>query len=191
LQIRKLDRAAAAALGFIERTVKRIFAASWEVQFDRHGTVALASGFEGAVVQSDVRDALRDLARHTVWLGKRPSEAYRVLVRSDCARYLQLLGEETAKQRKRYRKSSKRAPTPLTPAQIEAMQLVAEYDGDFTAAGSAAGKSRQAMRKLYNKACEKLGKSTVLKAAKTQALPLDHRGQVNVPDSQAQLDEDE
>ena len=65
------------------------------------------------------------------------------------------------------------------------MQLVGEHKGDFTAAAAAAGKSRQAMTTLYQKACRKLGRSAVEKAAKTQGLPTDGRGQIDVDDHDA------
>jgi hypothetical protein len=83
-----------------------------------------------------------------------------------------------AKPRPRRRRKAARAPTPLTPQQTEAVQLVGEHGGNVSAAARAAGKSPAAMRKLYQKAMRKLG----MKAPthKTAALPLDRRGQPNV-----------
>jgi hypothetical protein len=73
----------------------------------------------------------------------------------------------------------------LTPKQVEAVQLVGEHKGNFTTAGHAAGKSRQAMAKLYQKATEKLGVVAVKQLAKAQRLPHDHRGQPTIADPDA------
>src|SRR5262249_32294146 len=82
--------------------------------------------------------------------------------------------------RKRRRQSEHKI-TPLTDKQSEAVHLVGEHKGNVAKAARAAGKSRQAMEKLYGKAMKKLGKKAVDKIT-TQALPTDHRGQVNVAD---------
>jgi hypothetical protein len=86
-----------------------------------------------------------------------------------------------ARKPKRRRRASPKKPVPLTAKQVEAMQLVGEHKGNFTAAGKAAGKTPTAMRKLYNKACAKLGTKTVKHA--TQRLPEDRRGQATVEDN--------
>jgi hypothetical protein len=83
-------------------------------------------------------------------------------------------------QRRRRRQSPKKI-APLTSQQVEAMQLVAEHKGDISAAARFAGKSRQAMKKLYDKAAAKVGMKAAPKP-KTQKLPEDRRGQANVPD---------
>jgi hypothetical protein len=84
-------------------------------------------------------------------------------------------------QPKKHRRKGERRTIPLTAAQAEAAQLVGEHKGNFTAAGRAAGKTRQAMKKLYDKAMRKLGQTVVRpKKPKTQALPTDRRGQVDV-----------
>jgi predicted DNA-binding protein (UPF0251 family) len=80
--------------------------------------------------------------------------------------------------RKRRRKAPKQ-PVPLTPRQAEAVHLVGEHKGNMAAAARAAGVSRPAIEKLYRKAMGKLGKKAVEKI-KTQALPIDKRGQVNL-----------
>jgi predicted DNA-binding protein (UPF0251 family) len=85
-------------------------------------------------------------------------------------------------QQKRRRRLPPRAITPLTPEQTEAMQLVGEHKGDLSAAARAAGKSRQAMAKLYQKALRKLGVKASAKP-KTQRLPHDRRGQAMVEDT--------
>jgi hypothetical protein len=90
----------------------------------------------------------------------------------------------TQKGRRR-RGKTPRKPSPLTEKQTEAMQLVGEHKGNYTAAGKAAGKSRQAIQKLYQKATKKLGKKSV-ELWKTQRLPTDRRGQVNVEDPNAE-----
>jgi hypothetical protein len=66
----------------------------------------------------------------------------------------------------------------LTPTQIEAVQLVGEHKGNCAAAAKAAGKSPQAMRKLYLKAMKKLGQKPVKHT--TQGLPTDRRGQATI-----------
>jgi hypothetical protein len=92
-------------------------------------------------------------------------------------------GTPPKRTRKRRRQSGKKL-APLTPEQLEAVQLVGEHKGNMAAAARAAGKSRTAMQKLYDKAMSKLGKKAVDKI-KTQALPLDKREQVDVPDPSA------
>jgi hypothetical protein len=84
-----------------------------------------------------------------------------------------------AGKRKRKRKTAS-SPVPLTPEQTEAVHLVGEHKGDFTAAGMAAGKTRQAITKLYKKAMKKLGRTAPSRTPKTQALPTDGRGGANV-----------
>ncbi len=89
-----------------------------------------------------------------------------------------------AKKPKRRRRQSARKPSPLTPKQTEAMYLYAEHKENFTAAAKEAGISRTAMKKLFDKACKKLGRKAMkaMPKGKTQGLPLDHRGQVNLAD---------
>jgi hypothetical protein len=82
---------------------------------------------------------------------------------------------EPKRPRKR-RRQSQPTTTPLTAGQTEALQLVGEHKGNVTAAALAAGKTRQAMKKLYDKALAKLGKRNADKI-KTRALPVNARGQ--------------
>jgi hypothetical protein len=84
------------------------------------------------------------------------------------------------RRRSKHRRSPPKKPRPLTEKQTEAMQLVGEHKGDITAAARAAGKSRQAMAKLYQKACAKLGQSVREKAPQTRRLPTDRRGQITL-----------
>jgi hypothetical protein len=86
----------------------------------------------------------------------------------------------TATRQRRRRRTSPRKPWPLTEEQTEAYHLVTEHKGNVTAAAKVAGKSRQAMRKLYKKAMKKLGQKAVKHG--TQALPTDRRGQCTVAD---------
>jgi hypothetical protein len=79
---------------------------------------------------------------------------------------------------RRRRRKAERKPRPLTPEQLEAIQLVAEHKGNVAAAARAAGKSRAAMKKLYDKASKKLGRKAIEHC--TQSLPHDRRGQVNI-----------
>jgi predicted DNA-binding protein (UPF0251 family) len=76
------------------------------------------------------------------------------------------------------RRATERKPTPLTPEQTEAVQLVGEYKGNIAAAARAAGKSRTAMVKLYRKATAKLGKKAIKHI--TQPMPRDRRGQETI-----------
>ena len=73
----------------------------------------------------------------------------------------------------------------------EAAQLVGEHKGNVAAAATAAGKSRPAMQKLYDKALKKLGRSAIKQPGKTQSMPTDRRGQVDVADPKARPDEEE
>jgi hypothetical protein len=82
------------------------------------------------------------------------------------------------------RRRAPRQPTELTETQIEAVHLVGEHRGNIAAAANAAGKSRQAMGKLYKKAMQKLGKKAVEKV-RTRPLPTDRRGQIDVADDKA------
>jgi hypothetical protein len=86
------------------------------------------------------------------------------------------------KKRKRRNRRPPRETHPLTPAQTEALRLVGDHQGNFTKAARAAGKSRTAIKKLYDKVMKKLGRSAS-KALKsnTRPLPLDGRGQANIP----------
>ena len=84
-----------------------------------------------------------------------------------------------AKRPRKRRRQTPKAPAPLTPRQAEAVHLVGEHKGNMAAAARAAGVSRTAIEKLYRKAMEKLGKKAV-ERIKTQALPIDKRGQANL-----------
>jgi hypothetical protein len=84
-----------------------------------------------------------------------------------------------AKKNRRRRRNVPRKPVPLTDKQLEAAQLVGEHKGNIAAAATAAGKTRQAMEKLYKKAMKKLGKKALPKP-KTHAVPEDNRGQANI-----------
>jgi hypothetical protein len=68
------------------------------------------------------------------------------------------------------------------------MQLVGEHKGNIAAAARAAGKSRAAMAKLYNKANRKLGKKAVKHF--TRRLPTDYRGQVRITREEEQKEEE-
>jgi hypothetical protein len=95
--------------------------------------------------------------------------------------YDELVGaEDKASQTRKRRRLPPKTITPLSEKQIEALQLVAANNGSITAAARAAGKSRQAMGKLYKKGNAKIASKTPLKP-KTQRLPQDRRGQANVP----------
>jgi hypothetical protein len=91
-----------------------------------------------------------------------------------------------ARRERKRRRTTPRGPTPLTGAQVEAVHLVGEHKGNVSAAAKAAGKSRQAMQKLYDKGLKKLGQAGAKGAAKmVQTLPADRRGQVDVADPNA------
>jgi predicted DNA-binding protein (UPF0251 family) len=80
------------------------------------------------------------------------------------------------------RRNPPRDAMPLTPGQLEALQLLGEHKGNQTAAAKAAGISRPALMKRYNKAMKKLPRSAAVIKKKPTAkpLPLDRRGQVNL-----------
>jgi predicted DNA-binding protein (UPF0251 family) len=90
-----------------------------------------------------------------------------------------------AGKRKR-RRTPPRDAVPLTPEQVEALQLLADHKGNYTAAAKAAGISRPALTKRYKKAMKKLPRSAAVAKKKptTRPLPLDRRGQVNISDEQ-------
>lgn len=87
----------------------------------------------------------------------------------------------TKRIRKRHRQSATKI-YELTPEQAEAMHLIGEHKGNVTTAAKAAGKTRQAMQKLYGKALIKLGKAAV-KKPQTKPLRTDQRGQDDVTGS--------
>jgi hypothetical protein len=86
--------------------------------------------------------------------------------------------------RRTRRRQAPATTNPLTAKEVEAMQLVGEHEGNITAAAKAAGRTRQAMSKSFRKALGKMGKK-VMPRPKTQALPTDRRGQIDVPDARA------
>jgi predicted DNA-binding protein (UPF0251 family) len=81
-------------------------------------------------------------------------------------------------QRKRRRLAQPKT-VRLTAKELEAWNLVSDHKGDFTAAARAAGVSRQALTKRYEKALAKLSVKAVKKPP-LQSLPLDQRGQCDV-----------
>ncbi len=89
---------------------------------------------------------------------------------------------KSQRKRKRRRQSVKKI-VPITARQLEAAQLVGEHKGNVAAAAAAVGISRTAMKKRYDKAMGKLGKKA-MDMVKTQSLPTDSRGQIDVPDPQ-------
>jgi predicted DNA-binding protein (UPF0251 family) len=88
--------------------------------------------------------------------------------------------------KKRRRRTPLREARPLTPKEVEALQLLGEHKGNYTAAAKVAGISRTALIKRYKKAIKKLPRSAAVMKKKptTQPLPLDHRGQVNLSDEE-------
>ena len=62
------------------------------------------------------------------------------------------------------------------------MRLVGEHKGNMAAAAKEAGKTPQAIRKLYKRAHKKLGINATRRLKKTRSLPHDRRGQADVAD---------
>jgi len=85
----------------------------------------------------------------------------------------------TAVRQKKRRRAKTTKVIPLTAKEAEAVQMVSEHKGNVAAAAQACGKSRAAMKKLYDKGMKKLGK-TALPKPRTQPLPHDRRGQVDL-----------
>jgi predicted DNA-binding protein (UPF0251 family) len=163
LQTTNLKKACQAAADFLEWLQKdsQVLVDGWRGQYERHGTV---TPFVQGIVRGyppGTLDALSDLLIQLVQLtiAKKPGFKDEALELS--GKFLRLSGVSHKARTKRRRQSAARKPTPLTAKQAEAMHLVGEHKGNFAAAGRAAGKSRQAMQKLYNKALRKLGKSAV------------------------------
>ena len=99
-------------------------------------------------------------------------------------RMIRKMRRPLARKPKRRRKAGPRI-RPLTKKERDAVERVSEHKGNVTAAAKAAGKSRQAMSKLYRKAMKKLEPYRA-KAPKAQALPTDNRGQADLPDRTGQ-----
>jgi hypothetical protein len=107
--------------------------------------------------------------------------------------------------RRKRRRASSRKPRPLTDHERDALDLLAEHDGDVEAAAAEWDISRQAMSKLRNRACEKLRaagqqeyaelvvKPAEPEARRPQRLPQDRRGQEVLADPHARnpLDSDD
>jgi len=91
-----------------------------------------------------------------------------------------IAGEKLPKTTRRRRRIHQERTYPLTVKQIDAVLIVKEHKGNFAAAARAAGKSRAAIMKLYEKAASKLGKKDF--KLLTQRLPRDARGQEIVVD---------
>jgi predicted DNA-binding protein (UPF0251 family) len=83
------------------------------------------------------------------------------------------------KPRRKRRQSGSKTPPPLTPREAEAVHLVGEHKGNFTEAANKMGVSRQRAKVLYGNAMKKLSKAGV-RNPKTQALPHDRRGQIDL-----------
>lgn len=87
------------------------------------------------------------------------------------------LGNGSNRKRRRGRNKER----ALTAKQSEAVHIVGEHKGDFTAAAKVLGVSRQALAKRYKIAYEKLGKKAMPRH-KTTAIPTDRRRQENISD---------
>jgi hypothetical protein len=85
-------------------------------------------------------------------------------------------GNRNKRQKRSRRRKANQPVRPLTAKQTEAVHLVSEHKGNFTAAAAAAGISRAAIKKRYDLAMKKLGKRA-MPTAKTTRLPTDRRGQ--------------
>jgi predicted DNA-binding protein (UPF0251 family) len=85
----------------------------------------------------------------------------------------------TNKPRRKRRRAGEPKLVPLTDRESEAVQMVGEHKGNFTAAARAMGLSRQRVSELYRAGNKKLGKAAVQKP-KTQSLPQDRRGQIDL-----------
>jgi predicted DNA-binding protein (UPF0251 family) len=111
-----------------------------------------------------------------------------VNVRRHIAEWVNGQVEKLGLGRKAKKPSRRRQPTrearPITPKEVEAVQLVGQHKGNVAAAARQAGKSRTAMKKLYDKAHRKLASVKTPKGEqmKTRRLPTDRRGQATVED---------
>ena len=83
-------------------------------------------------------------------------------------------GGEPSEPRKTRRTISK----PLTDKQAEALQVVAECQGNYTKAGKRMGIGRKAAEQRYKAAMKKMGKKIIKHA--TEQMPVDLRGQPTV-----------
>lgn len=82
------------------------------------------------------------------------------------------------KKPKRTRRPSKaRKPRPLTPRQIEVVQIVGECKGNIAKAARQLGKDRKTVEEAYRAGMAKLGKTVYRSRDKTRLLPRDKRGQ--------------
>ena len=105
----------------------------------------------------------------------------REIINMPLARFVEAAGGRRKRQGAGKRKTHKRASVvskPLTPRQVEVMQIVAECKGDLAEAARRLGLDRKTVMQHYTAAEKKLGKAAVKHA--TCALPRDRRGQAHV-----------
>lgn len=122
----------------------------------------------GGKQYESVKAALRDLL----------TEALREKRRL-CLSALDLLACRSNKIPRTRRRAASRPPAPITQRQAEAVQMMGEHKGNHAAAARAMGISASALRKLYEKAMRKVPVHS--QKALERRLPLDRRGQPNVP----------
>jgi predicted DNA-binding protein (UPF0251 family) len=121
-------------------------------------------------LRQDVYDKLQDVERFLGWVA---GEVLRRLDQKQLVPPKKNAGQATPKRR---RPTESKRVHELTAPQLEAVQIVGEHKGNFAAAARAMGKSRAAVKKLYDKALNKVGKKNLQKIL-TQGLPTDRRGQ--------------
>jgi DNA-binding CsgD family transcriptional regulator len=119
-----------------------------------------------------VREFLRELSDRTTGARRHCLGALDRL-KSLAGAKVRRAGQAGAKRRTRVR--------PLTDRQRRVMEVVAHHDGDQAAAARTLGISRQAVRKHMETSQRKLGApATTARRPRTQGLPVDLRGQVDV-----------
>ncbi len=156
LQTTKLKKACMAAAEFREWLQKKaqlqLLHDDYKGQFERHGTVTPRIPLSFPGWPSGTLDVLSDLLIELVQLEIKQKPGFKDKALELTGEFQKLSGVSEKKSAKRRRQATVRKPTPLTAKQTEAMQLVGEHKGNLTAAGKAAGKTRQAVKKLYDKA---------------------------------------
>lgn len=90
--------------------------------------------------------------------------------------------ESETKMKRRRRKRAGDVVRPLTPRQLEAMQLYGECKGNFAEMGRRMGLDRKTAKQHYDAAASKVGPKAVAQKPETNAIAHDCRGQADISD---------
>lgn len=156
----------------------------WQAEAGAEGVDPLKRLTEGWRYSSDLCDLVQhiprtDLVNLNVQLDR---------VREDLVRVVHALQEQATggkRKKKRKRRGGDRITKPLTPRQVEVVQIVGECKGNFAEVGRRLGRDRKTIQEAYEAAMDKMRQVGVKcperkSRTKTTRFPEDHRGQVSI-----------